>query len=237
MKKILVLLTMFVLSLTMLCPALAEEEAYTGIANASSLITIGVLLLIMIAALIVSTKRIKWNASMIAKAAICIALAYVFSMIKVFRMPMGGSVTLVSMLPLILFAVAFGPLEGVLIGCVYGLLQLLIDPYVIHPMQLLVDYPMAWAATALACAAKPLPIPDRAKLPAAVLLGYLGRYIMAVISGVVFFAEYAGEQGAMAYSLIYNLSYLGPEALLCMAVALVPGMHRLPRLLAENTRR
>ena len=235
-KKILVLLTLFALILVLLFPA-AAEEIYTGIGNASSIITILALLVAMIAALSVSAKRIKWNASMIAKAAICIALAYVFSIIKVFRMPMGGSVTLVSMLPLILFAAAFGPLEGVLIGCVYGLLQLLIDPYVIHPMQLLVDYPMAFAATALACAAKLLPIPDRAKLPAAVILGYLGRYIMAVISGVVFFAEYAGEQGALDYSLIYNLSYLGPEALLCLVVALVPGMHRLPALLAENARR
>lgn len=237
MKKILVLLAVFALILIMLFPAVAESEPYTGIGNASSLITIGLLLVLMIAALMASAKRVKWNASMIAKAAICIALAYVFSIIKVFRMPMGGSVTLVSMLPLILFAVAFGPLEGILIGCVYGLLQLLIDPYVIHPMQLLVDYPMAFAATALACAANFLPLPDRAKLPTAVLLGYLGRYIMAVISGVVFFAEYAGEQGAMVYSLVYNLSYLGPEALLCMAVALVPGMHRLPPLLAENAKR
>ena len=237
MKKTLVLLSLFALILTLLFPAMAEEEIYTGIGNASSLITIGVLLLAMLAALIVSTKRVKWNASMIAKAAICIALAYIFSMIKVFRMSMGGSVTLVSMLPLILFAYAFGPLEGVLIGCVYGLLQLLIDPYVIHPLQLLVDYPMAFAATALACAAKPLPMPERAKLPVAVVLGYLGRYIMAVLSGAVFFAEYAGDQGAMVYSLIYNLTYLGPEALMCMAVALVPGMHRLPALLAENAKR
>ena len=235
MKKILVLL--IVLILILLFPAIAEEEVYTGIGNASSLITIGILLVLMIGALMISAKRVKWNASMIAKAAICIALAYIFSIIKVFRMPMGGSVTLVSMLPLILFALAFGPLEGILIGCVYGLLQLLIDPYVIHPMQLLVDYPMAFAATALACAACLIPMPGRFKLPAAVLLGYLGRYIMAVLSGVVFFAEYAGEQGAMVYSLVYNLSYLGPEALLCLLVAFVPGMHRLPALLAENARR
>lgn len=252
MKKILVLLTILALLMTMLCPtiaeetaavpeaaetvaALAEEESYTGIGNASSMITISVLLVLMLGALFLSAKRVKWNASMIAKASICIALAYIFSVIKIFRMPMGGSVTLVSMLPLILFAMAFGPLEGILIGCVYGLLQLLIDPYVIHPMQLLVDYPMAFAATTLACAANPLP--ERFRLPAGVLLGYFGRYIMAVISGVVFFAEYAGDQGALAYSLVYNLSYLGPEALISMVVALMPGMRRLPALLAANARR
>jgi len=239
LKKILVLLIALALTLTMALPALAEsaEEPYTGIGNASSLITIGVLLVVMIIMLVLSGKRVKWNASMIAKAAICIALAYICSMIKVFRMPMGGSATLASMLPLVLFAVAFGPLEGVLIGCVYGLMQLLIDPYVIHPIQLLVDYPMAFAATALASAAVVMPIPERLKLPVAVLLGYLGRYIMAVLSGVVFFAEYAGDQGALAYSLVYNISYIGPEALLCMVVTLIPGMQRLPALLREKNMR
>lgn len=254
MKKILVLLTLLALALSLLLPAMAEEaptelesasvqtlesveeaeEADTGIGNASSLITIGLLLAAMVIALFLSAKRVKWNSSMIAKAAICIALAYVLSMVKMFRMMQGGSVALASLLPLVLFSYAFGPLEGVLIGCVYGLLQVLIDPYVIHPLQLLADYPMAFAATALACAAKPLPIPERLKLPVAVLLGYLGRYVMAVLSGVVFFAEYAGDQPALAYSLVYNLTYLGPEALIAMALALIPGMNRLPELLKRN---
>lgn len=254
MKKILVLLTLLALSLSLLLPAMAEEtpaepestsvqalesaeeaeEADTGIGNASSLITIGLLLAAMVIALFLSAKRVKWNSSMIAKAAICIALAYVLSMVKMFRMMQGGSVALASLLPLVLFCYAFGPLEGVLIGCVYGLLQVLIDPYVIHPLQLLADYPMAFAATALACAARPLPIPERLKLPVAVLLGYLGRYVMAVLSGVVFFAEYAGDQPALAYSLVYNLTYLGPEALIAMALALIPGMNRLPELLKRN---
>lgn len=257
MKKILVLLTLLTLSLSLLLPAMAEEtpaepesasvqtlesteeaeeaeEADTGIGNASSLITIGLLLAAMVIALFLSAKRVKWNSSMIAKAAICIALAYVLSMVKMFRMMQGGSVALASLLPLVLFCYAFGPLEGVLIGCVYGLLQVLIDPYVIHPLQLLADYPMAFAATALACAARPLPIPERLKLPVAVLLGYLGRYVMAVLSGVVFFAEYAGDQPALAYSLVYNLTYLGPEALIAMALALIPGMNRLPELLKRN---
>ena len=232
MKRIPVLLTVLLLLVALPVSALAEE---TGLAQTSSLITIGLLLAAMLIGLYFSAKRVKWNAAMIAKAAICVALAYILSMIKIFRMPMGGSVTLVSMYPLILFCVAFGPLEGLLIGCVYGLLQLLIDPYVIHPMQLLVDYPLAFASLSLSCLVKLFPMNERWKLPAAVLLGYIGRYAMAVLSGVVFFAEYAGEQGATVYSLLYNLSYLGPEALVCMLVAAIPGMGRLPALLRERS--
>ncbi len=60
---------------------------------------------------------------------------------------------------------------------------------------------------------------------------------MAVLSGVVFFAEYAGDQGALAYSLIYNISYLGPECLICVVVTLIPGMARLPELLRRGSER
>lgn len=231
MKKIPVLL--FVIALLAAPFALAEDM----VTSAPSLAAIGALLVAMLIGLYFSAKRVKWDAAMIAKAAICIALAYILSIIKMFRMPMGGSVTLIAMFPLILFAVTFGPLEGLLIGCVYGLLQLMIDPYVIHPLQLLVDYPMAYAALALGCVGMMLPLPDRFKLPAAMLLSYLGRYLMSVLSGVVFFAEYAGEQNALVYSLVYNISYLGPEAVLCMLAAMIPGMHNLPQILKQNSGR
>lgn len=235
MKKFLVFLMVIVLTALPFCgaSALAEEEAYTGILSASSMIAIAALLVAMGICLWISTKRVKWNAGMIAKAALCIALAYVLNLITLFRMPMGGSVTLMAMLPLILFAVAYGPLEGLLVGCVFGLLDLLINPYVIHPIQLLVDYPMAYGALALSFLGWKLPVNVRLKMPMAVLFGYLGRYVMAVLSGVVFFAEYAGEQGALVYSLVYNISYLGIECLMCMAVSLVPGMHRLPELMKK----
>lgn len=234
MKRIHVLLTVLLLLVILPVPAMAEEA---GLTQTSSMITIGVLLAAMLAGLYLSAKRVKWNAQMIAKAAVCVALAYILSMIKIFRMPMGGSVTLASMFPLILFSAAFGPLEGLLIGCVYGLLQLMIDPYVIHPLQLLADYPMAFAALALGCLAMKLPLKEKLRLPAAMLLGYTGRYAMAVLSGVVFFAEYAGDQNALVYSLVYNLSYLGPEALVCMVIALAPGLSRLPELLRRNAMR
>jgi len=249
MKKFLVLLAVFVLAFVL--PVLAEgnmpvmeanttaaeiveEEVYTGILSSSSLIAIAALLGAMCVGLWFSAKKVKWNAAMIAKAALCVALAYMLNLVTLFRMPMGGSVTLVAMLPLILFAVAYGPLEGMLVGCVFGLLDLLINPYVIHPVQLLADYPMAYAALALACVGVALPLPQRLKLPAAVFFGYLGRYIVAVLSGVVFFSEAAGEEGALIYSLVYNISYLGVEALMCMAIACIPGMHRLPDVMRRG---
>jgi thiamine transporter len=175
----------------------------------------------------VGTKKTTWNSRRIAMGAMCIAIAFVLSCIRLFRMPQGGSITPASMLPLVLFMVACGPLQGFVVGCAYGLLQLITDPYVIHPVQMLLDYPLASGAMILCCLATLLPIGKRWQLPVAVLLAGIGNYIMAVLSGSIFFAEYAGEQNAWIYSLTYNISYLGPNVVVCMLVACIPGMTRL----------
>ena len=191
-------------------------------------------LVVLIAAALIlamSTKKTQWNSRRLAMGAMCIAIAFVLSCIRLYRMPQGGSITPAAMLPLVLFMLACGPLQGFVVGCAFGLLQLITDPYVIHPIQLLVDYPLAYGAMILGCLAALLPIDRRWKLPVAALLAGVGRYIMAVLSGAIFFAEYAGEQNAWVYSLVYNFSYLGPDVLVCMLVACVPGMPRLVEMI------
>lgn len=188
-------------------------------------------------ALYKSAKTARWNSRTIANAAMCIAIAFVLSCIRLYKMPQGGSITPASMLPLILFALAYGPWQSALVGCAYGLLQLIQDPYVIHPVQLLVDYPLAFGAMALAALAGFLPVNRRVQLPIAVFLGFVGRYAMAVLSGTVFFAEAAGDQAPLIYSLIYNLSYLGPDALLCIALSLIPGLPMLIDTLKGDSKR
>ena len=180
------------------------------------------------------TKKTTWNSRRIAMGAMCIAIAFVLSCIRLFRMPQGGSITPASMLPLVLFMVACGPLQGFVVGCAYGLLQLITDPYIIHPVQMLLDYPLASGAMILCCLAVLLPIDKRWQLPVAVLLAGIGNYIMAVLSGSIFFAEYAGEQNAWIYSLTYNISYLGPNVLVCMLVACIPGMSRLVDMIKQK---
>lgn len=182
----------------------------------------------------VGSKKSHWNTRRMAMGAMCIAVAFVLSCIRLFRMPQGGTITPAAMLPLIMFMVACGPLQGFVVGCAFGLLQLIADPYIIHPVQMLVDYPLAYGALILGCIVIPLPIKDNWKLPLAVLLAYFGRYVMAVLSGAVFFAEYAGEQNAWIYSIVYNISYLGPDAIVCMLIACIPGMTRLVEMIQKH---
>ena len=179
-------------------------------------------------------KKIRCDSRSLSMGAMSIAIAFVLSCIRLYRMPQGGSITPASMLPLILFMVACGPLKGFIVGCVFGLLKLLADPYIIHPVQLLMDYPLAYGAMILGCLATLFPLKDQWKLPIAVLLACIARWIMSVLSGVIFFAESAGEQNALVYSMVYNLSYMAPDALVCILVSCIPGMPRLVNMIRKK---
>lgn len=187
-----------------------------------------VIVVVLLVMGIMLTKKSQWTTRRLAYAAMCIAIAFVLSCIKLFRMPQGGSVTPAAMLPLILFCMACGPVQGLAVGCAFGLLQLIEDPYVIHPIQLILDYPAAYGAMCVACLANLLPEKaKRFRLPLGVALGYVARLVMAVLSGVIFFAEYAGDQNVILYSLGYNAAYLAPEMVIAMLISLIPGMARL----------
>ena len=188
-------------------------------------------LVVAAALLALNAKKIRWDSRSLSMGAMCIAIAFVLSCIRLYRMPQGGSITPAAMLPLILFMVACGPLKGFIVGCVFGLLKLLADPYIIHPIQLLMDYPLAYGAMILGCLATLFPLKDPWKLPVAVLLACIARWIMSVLSGVIFFAESAGDQNALVYSMVYNLSYMGPDALVCILVSCIPGMPRLVKMI------
>ena len=91
----------------------------------------------------------KITVKQLAFCAAAVALGTVLSNIKIFHFPMGGSVTLLSMLIICLPGYVYGLSAGLLTGCAYGALQLLFDPYIIFPAQLIVDYFLAFMALGL----------------------------------------------------------------------------------------
>ena len=162
--------------------------------------------------------------------ALCIALSFALSYVKLFSMPVGGSVTLCSMLPLMVYSYRFGLPKGLLAGLAYGLMQLLQKPEIIHWAQLLLDYPLAFTAVALAgvTACRGDVTKDAVwRLPLGVLIGGIARAICHIVSGAVFFGEYApAGTSAWLYSLLYNGGYLGMDTLLCMVVAAIPPVRK-----------
>jgi thiamine transporter len=151
------------------------------------------------------------------EAALAIALAFVLGLIKVFQMPMGGSISL-EMIPLILLALRQGPLVGIVAGAAYGLLDLAIEPFIVHPVQVLLDYPLAFGALGLAGFFQPT---VRGAILGTVV-AVLARFICHFISGVVYFASYAPEGwNVYIYSAAYNAAYLIPSLIIAVVVVLV----------------
>ena len=176
------------------------------------------------AAAFVSFRQQKkhWSAQMIAVGAICMALSTVLSMIRLYRMPQGGSITPASMLPMMLFAYTYGLGPGLLLGAVYGMLQFLLGPEFLSLPQMLLDYPIAYMMMGL------VGLFNKQNkmqpwLSIGIVIASAGRILAATVSGAVFFAEYAEGTGMnpWIYSLVYNGSYLLPECVICVILALI----------------
>jgi thiamine transporter len=151
------------------------------------------------------------------EAALAVALAFVLGFVVLFKMPFGGSVSL-EMIPLILLALRQGWKVGIIAGAAYGLLDLAIDPYVVHPMQVILDYPLAFGALGLAGLFRPTV--RGAILGATVAV--LARFVCHLLSGVIFFASYAPEGwNPFLYSAAYNAAYLVPSLAIAILVTVV----------------
>ena len=168
-----------------------------------------------------AVKKSRLTIRQLVFCAVSIALATVLSNIKLFHFPTGGSITLLSMLVICLPGYFFGLGAGLMSGVAYGILQLLIDPYVLYPMQLVVDYILAFGALGLSG----FFTEAKAGLIKGYIAGVLGRYVFAVISGWIFFGSYAWEGwGALAYSLVYNGIYIFAEAIITIIILAIPAV-------------
>lgn len=154
--------------------------------------------------------------------ALCLASSVVLSYLVLFRLPQGGSLTL-EMAPIMIFALRRGARWGVLCGALSGLLQMMLSGYVVHPIQAALDYPIAFASVGL------IGIRSMTEVIAAVV-AFCARLFAHVLSGAIFFAEYAPEwQDPWVYSLLYNAAFLVPAMIICWVAVLVVMKAILPR--------
>ncbi len=196
-------------------------------------IAVGALAALAVVLLVIARGHVRWTARMIANAALCLALAFVLSYIKLFDLPQGGAVTAASLLPIIAFAYSYGLAPGLVVGVAYGLLQMIQDPWIVSPVQAILDYPLAFACIALAAVARKLP--DGWGWLAGIALGGVGRFVCHVLSGVVFFAEYAEGTGLspFVYSVSYN-SFVFVDLAICAVVMAFPQVRRALKKMTER---
>lgn len=173
-----------------------------------------------------TTKKLVYSA-------LGIALALVTSYIKLWEMPMGGSVTLLSMLFVCLIGYWFGLKYGVITGIAFGLLQFIIDPYMLSIPQVILDYPLAFGALGLSG----LFCNKKFGLQIGYVIGVVGRFICSTLSGVIFFADYAPEgMNPWVYSIAYQGSYLGAELVLTLIIISIPPVANSLSLIKSKTK-
>ena len=185
-----------------------------------------ILALLWIVLYLYEVRKIKWSASLIARMAMFAAMYFVLSLVTLYKLPQGGEFSLASMLPIMICGIFYGPSVGMTVGLVAGALNLLTDFNVIHPAQLMLDYFMPYMAYGL-CGM----FGSNNRL-LVVLAGFITSFMAVgsnILSGVVFFASYAGDMNPWIYSITYNMSTNGVESLLAIIVLSILPLTRLKK--------
>lgn len=183
-------------------------------------------MLFVIVSRFISSHRSNTNSHLTTKKIVyggmCVALSFILSYIRIYNMPQGGSITLASMFPIILYAMIFGTTPGIIAGIAYGFLQLIQEPSVVHWAQLLLDYPLAYGVLGFAGITPKFISNLKLRTTLAISIAIFGRGLMHFLSGVIFYAEWTPEgMSTFTYSLIYNASYIIPELIITVILALI----------------
>jgi thiamine transporter len=162
----------------------------------------------------------RFSIRLIAEMGLTLALGVVLHMTVLYHMPQGGSITLGSLVPIFLISIRKGYKVGMITGAIFGLLIYFIEPFFVHPIQLILDYPLAFSLLGLSGLFPNIPA-------LGIAIGALGRLLSHIISGVIYFASYAPKgMNPWVYSITYNVTYVVPDAILALVITLLI----LPRL-------
>lgn len=163
-----------------------------------------------------TTRKICFCAALIALSTVTA------NFIKLPSLPFGGSTTLFSMFFVTLAGYFFGPFVGISAAVAHGIIQFISNPYVVHPLQVLLDYPLAFGTLGLSgffCNKKNGMLKGYS-------LGVFGRFFFSCISGAIFYTSYTGNFGgnmaALWAGILYNMTYMVPEYVLTMVLLLLP---------------
>lgn len=202
------------------------EDGYTTYSITTGgytlLVVLAIAVLLLVSYFINKDGQFKISIKQMTVSALCLALAFVLSNFKLFKLPMGGSVTVFSMFFVTFIGYLYGPRVSLSAAFAYGLLQMVVDPYIISVPQLVCDYILAFTALGISG----FFFTSKNGLIKGYIAGILGRFLFSTLSGVIFFADYAPEgMNPLAYSAAYNGSYIAAEGALTIILLAVPAVH------------
>ena len=168
----------------------------------------------------------------VTECAMMVALAFALSCAQLFKMPLGGSVTVASMLPIMLIGVKYGNPIGLSCAFVYSLLQCAqalvesnVFPYCETSTTLVVcvlfDYLVPFTILGFSGIFRKHPIfkSDDGNIVLGMSLVVLVRFICHFITGVVIWGQWAPDgMGKFIYSFLYNGTYLSLDFIICILI-------------------
>ncbi len=173
--------------------------------------------------------------TMLCECAIMVALAFALSWAKIWTMPMGGSITMASMLPIMLIGMKYGPLVGVGTGSVYSMTQVAqalaegnVFPYCetfgALILCLLLDYIIPFTVLGLTGIFKSTRLIKNDELAFYAGMGsaVAVRFISHFVVGVVIWGQWAPEgMGKFLYSFLYQATFLPLDFAICIICAVL----------------
>lgn len=154
--------------------------------------------------------------------ALLLAIAMVLSYVKLFSLPLGGSVTLCSMLFVVLIGYFYGKSYGVISAFIYGLLQFVTEPYFFSPLQFMIDYIFAFTSLSFGSIIF-ANTKIKFRLEKMYFTGVFFRFIFSSLAGIAFYSSYAPEgMNTVLYAVVYNGSYLFSEAVITIILIQIP---------------
>jgi thiamine transporter len=185
--------------------------------NLGGIVTFLVAALLFIVLSGIFIKRKKLSTKIMTYAGLALAIAFTLSYIRLFSLPQGGSITPMSMLFVSVIGFWFGPAIGLSAGVAYGFLQVVQGAWVMHPVQFLLDYPLAFGMLGLSGLFWKM----RGGLYIGFVVACTGRFAMSTLAGWLYWIG-VDTPGALWASALYNGSYVFPEMVLTLIIIALP---------------
>lgn len=186
---------------------------------------VGIVSIILFILYFIDLKKNRLSTKSMIITAMCSAISFILYQITFIKYPQGGGITLFSMLPIMLLSMVCGRTAGVTGGLIFGLLKLLNGGMIVHPVQFFLDYLLGSMALGLA---DTFGHDHKYKVILGSLFASILGVLVSTISGALFFGQYAPEgMNPWIYSIIYNFTSAGVEALLTTVLMIFIPIKRL----------
>lgn len=208
---------------------------------------VAAIVLLSVIAIVSLHQKARRNPKRIAFAGVCVAMSFTLAVIKFSPIQYGGSITLASFVPIMLYAYVYGVSDGLIVGLVHGLLNFIEDPYILTPATFLLDYLLAFASVGMMGFFGKMQRKEKGVLP--LVLGAVSvfavRFLAHLCSGAIFFLEGAvwvdfpawATANAFVYSFFYQCVYIPADCLIAslalVALAKTGVVDRLEKLMQK----